>query len=119
MLRFHTDGFTARLVGFTEPLVKAYMGAEEFENMKKDVQDMAIDEIENIMEFMHEYTDEALDLEAEIAEKMGALPSDEFEQVLHPVFQEDELKLILVGAFLGVQVGAVQMVISLYLQGRI
>ena len=33
----------------------------------------------------------------------------EFEGVLHPVFEEDELKLILVGAALGTAVGAFQL----------
>ena len=33
----------------------------------------------------------------------------EFEGVLHPVFEEDELKLILVGAALGTAVGVFQL----------
>lgn len=119
LLRRHTDEFTAKLIGFTEPLVIAYLGANEFEAMKRDVQELTVKEIENIMEYMHEYTDQALDLEEEIAVKMGALPSDEFERVLHPVFEEDELKLILVGAFLGVLVGSIQMVISLALTNQL
>ena len=97
----------------------AYLGANEFEEMKRDVQELTVKEIENIMEYMHEYTDQALDLEEEIAVKMGALPSNEFERVLHPVFEEDELKLILVGAALGVLVGSVQMVISLALTNQL
>lgn len=36
---------------------------------------------------------------------MQGLSGEEFEGVLHPVFQEDELTLILVGAFLGLVAG--------------
>ena len=46
--------------------------------------------------------------ERDMREKMAELPPDEFEGVLHPVFQEDELTLILVGAFLGLVVGGLQ-----------
>lgn len=45
------------------------------------------------------------DLEATLREKMQGLSGEEFEGVLHPVFQEDELTLILVGAFLGLVAG--------------
>ena len=41
-----------------------------------------------------------------------ALPSAEFEGVLHPVFEEDELTLILVGTALGGLAGAGQAVFS-------
>ena len=37
-----------------------------------------------------------------------ALPSAEFEGVLHPVFEEDEWKLIAVGGLLGMWVGIFQ-----------
>ena len=52
--------------------------------------------------------DEALDLEETLKQKMQQLSGQEFEGVLHPVFQEDELTLILVGAFLGMVAGFAQ-----------
>ena len=42
--------------------------------------------------------------------KMQELPSIEFEGVLHPVFEEDEWKLIAVGGLLGLWVGIFQAV---------
>ena len=47
-------------------------------------------------------------LREEINEKMVAMSSEEFEKVLHPIFEEDELTLILVGAALGFSVGLLQ-----------
>lgn len=40
---------------------------------------------------------------------MMALSSLEFEGVLHPVFEEDEVKLIVVGGTLGALVGVFQL----------
>ena len=57
---------------------------------------------------VYAYSDGALDLEATLREKMRGLSGEEFEGVLHPVFQEDELTLILVGAFLGMVAGFAQ-----------
>ena len=42
--------------------------------------------------------------------RLQALPCEEFEGVLHPVFEEDEWKLIAVGGLLGLWVGAFQAV---------
>lgn len=117
LLRLHADAFTSRMIGFARPLVESYMGAENFKKMRGDVQDMTVNEIVNIIQYMHDYTDQALDLETEIRTKMQALPAQDFERVLHPVFEEDELKLILVGTFLGVVVGFLQMIVSFAIVG--
>lgn len=50
-------------------------------------------------------------MEAIIREKMAALPSKEFEGVLHPAFEEDEIQLIILGGLLGAIVGAMQLLI--------
>ena len=39
---------------------------------------------------------------------MQAMPPDEFINILRPVFQQDEIKLIIVGGILGAAAGAVQ-----------
>lgn len=111
LLDKHVDAFTDQMVGYSKPLVIIYLGEEKFKEMKGLVRELSQQQIEKIIEFMHEYTDEALDLENEIATKMAALPSQDFEQVLHPVFEEDEIKLILVGALLGLVVGFFQLFI--------
>ena len=57
---------------------------------------------------LEEYSTKALDLEKTLREKMSELPPAEFEDLLHPVFQEDEFKLIIIGGLLGVAVGFAQ-----------
>uniref|UniRef100_A0A7S3LRC1 DUF445 domain-containing protein n=1 Tax=Aplanochytrium stocchinoi TaxID=215587 RepID=A0A7S3LRC1_9STRA len=108
LLDKHVDQMTDALVGQFRPLVMAYLGEDNFDEMKLLVRESARDQIEAIIDHLHEYTDDALDLENEIDTKMAALPSKDFERVLHPVFEEDEFKLIIVGAFLGVIVGLFQ-----------
>ena len=73
------------------------------------IADRIMEEMPSQIHYVHDYTEAALGMEAELREKMAALPSAEFEGVLHPAFQEDEIKLILVGAVLGLGVGFFQL----------
>uniref|UniRef100_A0A7S4B4S3 DUF445 domain-containing protein n=1 Tax=Chrysotila carterae TaxID=13221 RepID=A0A7S4B4S3_CHRCT len=57
---------------------------------------------------VHDYVDETLQLRSTLKENLRSLSPEEFEGVLHPVFQEDELTLILVGSVLGLAVGYAQ-----------
>lgn len=54
--------------------------------------------------------DRAQAVERIMVERMIALSSEEFQDLLRPCFQEDEVKLILVGAFLGFAAGVAQLV---------
>jgi len=44
-----------------------------------------------------------------------ALPPAEFCDILHPVFEEDEIKLIVVGGVLGALGGAAQQLVTMQL----
>ena len=98
--------------GGANPLLDAFLrarpGGWTYDAAKDRIADLVIDMLPAQVELIHDYTDEALDLEREMREKMQALPPREFEGVLHPVFEEDEIKLILVGAALGTAVGLLQ-----------
>jgi uncharacterized membrane protein YheB (UPF0754 family) len=39
------------------------------------------------------------------------LPPEQFEGVLHPAFEEDEIQLIILGGLLGMIVGAMQLIL--------
>lgn len=56
----------------------------------------------------YEYTEEAMQIEPTICQKLKELPPLDFEGVLHPVFEEDEVKLIIVGGVLGFAAGMLQ-----------
>lgn len=108
MLRAHSLVFTDKLVAEIKPLAIAAMGATQFARMKEDIAQKVIDRIPSIIDRSFEYTQEALDMEKTVSSKMQELPSDEFEGVLHPAFEEDEIQLIILGGILGAIVGVIQ-----------
>ena len=57
---------------------------------------------------LHGYVDETLALKPTLKDNLRKLTPAEFERVLHPVFEEDEWKLIAVGGLLGMWVGIFQ-----------
>jgi len=108
MLRAHTLLFTEKLIAEIKPMAIAAMGAAEFAKMKEDIAQKVVDNIPFIIDHSYEYTQAALDMETTIRTKMQELPPAEFEGVLHPAFEEDEIILILLGGVLGAIVGAIQ-----------
>lgn len=68
----------------------------------------AIDRLPNHVPVLFPYMDQALGLETTLRIKMEQMSSRKFERVLHPIFEEDELTLILAGAVLGFAAGLVQ-----------
>ena len=57
---------------------------------------------------LHQYTSEKLDVQRTLTTAMNKLSTEEFERVLHPIFQEDEFTLIMAGAVLGAVTGGLQ-----------
>jgi uncharacterized membrane protein YheB (UPF0754 family) len=57
---------------------------------------------------LYRYMDDKLELETTLHDKMLQMSSRQFERVLHPIFEEDELTLIVAGAVLGFAAGLVQ-----------
>ena len=72
------------------------------------IRDVAADEDHAV----HGYVASALDVERDLSTKLKALPAAEFENLLHPVFQEDELTLILVRGVLGAGCGMGQLALG-------
>ncbi|KAG7350544.1 DUF445 domain containing protein [Nitzschia inconspicua] len=57
---------------------------------------------------VHSYVNEQLDIRETLARGLKRLSPKEFEDLLHPVFQEDEVTLIATGGVLGFGAGALQ-----------
>ena len=68
----------------------------------------ALEKLPNHVHVLHEYIDKTLGLEQTLRKKMERMTSAKFERVLHPIFEEDELTLVLAGAALGFAAGLVQ-----------
>ena len=68
----------------------------------------AIGKLPTHVPVLYGYMDKTLQLETTLRERMEKMTSRQFERVLHPIFEEDELTLILAGAALGFAAGLVQ-----------
>lgn len=91
--------------GLSRPLIKFIGGEQNYENMKKIAVTKTIKDMPRSVKPVFSYAETAMDLNAIFRTKMINLSPPEFVGFLRPVFQEDELKLILVGAVLGMAAG--------------
>ena len=109
MLRAHTLVFTDKLISEVKPLAIAAMGADKFAQMKEAIAQKVLDNLPSIIDNSYDYTQEALNMENTVREKMQELSPSDFEGVLHPAFEEDEIELIALGGILGGIVGVIQL----------
>jgi hypothetical protein len=85
------------------------LGSEHFEGIDVlSASKSATTRLYPLLADLHPYVDEALDIETTLRTRMMAMTSEEFERVLHPIFEEDELTLIAAGGGLGFAAGLVQ-----------
>jgi len=86
------------------------LGEAEVRAMREDTVQALLSLVPSLMrsEQVLTYFESALGLEVTLRERMVKLPNKDFEAILHPVFQEDEWKLIAVGGALGVAIGLLQ-----------
>jgi len=68
----------------------------------------AVEKLPNHIGVLHSYVDSKLRLQEALRISMENMSSAQFERVLHPIFEEDELTLIIAGAVLGFAAGLVQ-----------
>eukprot|EP00531_Pseudo-nitzschia_arenysensis_P010634 CAMPEP_0116148484 /NCGR_PEP_ID=MMETSP0329-20121206/18398_1 /TAXON_ID=697910 /ORGANISM="Pseudo-nitzschia arenysensis, Strain B593" /LENGTH=415 /DNA_ID=CAMNT_0003644653 /DNA_START=583 /DNA_END=1831 /DNA_ORIENTATION=+ len=57
---------------------------------------------------VHKYVNKQLDIRETLSRRLKTLSPTEFEDLLHPVFQEDEITLIATGGVLGLAAGGLQ-----------
>ncbi len=89
-------------------LVDYTIGPERFILFKGTVSDAVLLAMPDALQQVEDYINQCLDTETVLREKLGNISSKDFESMLHPVFQEDEWKLVLMGGALGVAIGLVQ-----------
>lgn len=100
-----------RASGFSSALIKLTSGTRTYEQIKTLIGERFAQESPRYVKSIYEYTRQALDIEHTLRTRMAALPPQEFVGFLRPVFQEDELKLIIVGAILGMIAGFFQILL--------
>ena len=96
------------LPNFAGQTLYQLLGEDDWDWLRKEAQGRLRAELPAAVSTVYELTETSLGLEQTMVEEMAKLSSAEFERVLHPVFEEDEWTLILVGTALGGIAGAAQ-----------
>lgn len=99
--------FAEHFESFVGRITRGFRMSLESETMAS-ITKRAIDKLPNHVPVLFPYMDQALALEQTLRIKMEQMTALKFERVLHPIFEEDELTLILAGAVLGFMAGLVQ-----------
>lgn len=81
------------------------VGGPQYRQMKQQIADVVIARIPENMGYIEKYFSERIDLEQIMVEKMSAMDAQAFENLLRPIFKNDEWIIIVVGAALGFLVG--------------
>lgn len=92
----------------TQKLINYSIGEETYANIKEDVTNHVVELFPDSLRQIESYATVAMDLEVTLREKMKLLTSEQFENLLHPIFEEDEWKLVLMGGVLGLVIGLLQ-----------
>mmetsp|Transcript_5718 Transcript_5718/g.16680 ORF Transcript_5718/g.16680 Transcript_5718/m.16680 type:complete len:420 (+) Transcript_5718:94-1353(+) len=93
------------------PLLPLAVGGDTYSEVKQKITELYVRELPQQIKCMSPYFDQALRLEETLVNGLKAMPPRDFESVLHPIFQEDEWLLILVGGLLGFVVGVFQILV--------
>ena len=97
-----------------KPVVAVAVGSRNFQEMKRTAAKRAAELVPHTIAHAEEYAVNALDVRNTIADRMRRLSPMEFERLLRPAFQQDEWKLIAVGAIIGGLVGELQVLLLLH-----
>jgi uncharacterized membrane protein YheB (UPF0754 family) len=112
----HIRAAVDKTAGFSRSLIQITSGTKTYEAVKSIATTRFMETIPEHIKYVFDYAEEALDIENTIKTRMAELPPEEFVDFLRPVFQEDEMKLILVGAALGGMAGLFQLLVILLQQ---
>ncbi len=94
--------------GLLKSLVEISTGSKLFIHIRNIACFRFMQELPMNIRHVFGYAENALNLEQVLREKMTSLSTHEFEAFLRPVFKEDEMKLIVIGAILGGLAGIIQ-----------
>ncbi len=109
IVRKHILNLIDEAMGLTEPLVRIALGSDSFESIKENASKKAIVVSEKALDDESFNTERARHVKDLIRQRMLQLSPAEFQNLLRPAFQEEEMKLIIMGAVLGFLAGMAQL----------
>jgi uncharacterized membrane protein YheB (UPF0754 family) len=114
IIQKHIKEAVDKTAGLSRSLIQITSGTKTYDRIKKIATERFMEVIPDTIKSTFGYAEEALDIENTISTKMASLPPEEFVGFLRPVFKEDELKLILIGAALGGMAGLLQLLVFFF-----
>jgi uncharacterized membrane protein YheB (UPF0754 family) len=111
VIRRHLRPLVDESVDVLRPVAQAAVGLEGYAGLRETVGEKAV--AVSAEPFDDPFFNEARArrVESLLRERMEALPSEEFQDLLRPCFQEDEMKLIVLGGVLGLLAGLAQLLL--------
>jgi uncharacterized membrane protein YheB (UPF0754 family) len=109
LIELNVNDAIDRYISIAQPYFVLGVGTENYYKMKKLTSQRIFEDSEKYLGYAYEYTTDALRVADDLREKMEKLSPEEFEGVLRPAYQQDEWKLILAGAILGMGAGFLQL----------
>ncbi len=97
-------------MGLVRPVAQLAVGPRGYADLKQAVADKALHVSADPFEDLAFNEERAVVVEDVMRARMETMPPDQFQDLLRPCFQEDEMKLILAGAVLGLLAGIAQLV---------
>lgn len=110
LIQKHVKPIVDEVAGVGKPLTQILIGPKGFADLKHKVGEKAVALSQTAFEDKLFNQERAEAVERIMRERMEALSPEEFQNLLRPCFQEDELKLILIGGGLGFLAGVAQFV---------
>ena len=109
LIELHVNDAIERYVAITQPYFALGVGSENYHRMKALAVKQIFDNSDKYLLYAYDYANDALHVGQDLCERMQALSAEEFEGVLRPAYQQDEWKLIVTGALLGLLAGFAQL----------
>jgi uncharacterized membrane protein YheB (UPF0754 family) len=103
----HIERTVDQTVGMARSSIPMFVG-EGIDGVKKDVIDISLEIIPQHAAEIEKYIDEVMCVEETLSLRLSRVPPEEFEQIMHPIFEDDEWILLCVGGLLGVIIGLLQ-----------
>ncbi len=109
LIELHVNDAIERYVAVAQPYFALGVGSENYHKMKSLAVQQIFENSDKYLLYAYDYANGALRIGEDLCERMQALSAVEFEGVLRPAYQQDEWKLIVVGAILGGLAGLAQL----------
>lgn len=109
LIELHVNDAIERYVSIAQPYFALGVGSENYYRMKSLAVQQIFENSDKYLLYAYDYANGALKVGEDLSARMQELSAVEFEGVLRPAYQQDEWKLIVTGAVLGMVAGFMQL----------